>query len=127
MAMASAPREPAVPGATGDKPQPNQVATSHGKSQRRRASGLAFIGVAVVFFFRIGGLDGRRDHVFFAGPVAEIDDLAALAAEGEELVFLGDLFLADGALHRVEARIGNGSLASGAEDSGESARRPTRS
>src|SRR5579872_1273524 len=53
-------------------------------------------GIAIAdCFFSVGY--GRRDHIAAAGPLAQIDEAAAIAAEREVGVGAFDRFLADGA------------------------------
>ena len=49
------------------------------------------------FFEEVGVLDGGGDFVVAGGPLAEIEDSAAVGAEGEELVGGEDYFSAGGA------------------------------
>src|SRR5208337_4674651 len=109
--MSSPASDPAVPGATGAKPQPNQVPMRNAPVFRR-GRGLKLMVVrafvqAVVF--EILRLHGRRDHVFLAGPIPQVDQLAALAAKRIERVIGRNFLFADGALHRI-ARMGNASF-----------------
>src|SRR5271165_1842359 len=85
-----APRDPTVPGAKGEYPQPNQVA----KSQ-----------AGLVFFIRVAiGERGRGgDDVLFHGPVAEVDFFAALAAEGGGGILQVDWFLANRTTHEADS------------------------
>src|SRR5262245_221925 len=62
--------DPAVPGAHGENPQPNHVAS---RSAKRAL--LIFLGILR------RGLRGSRDHVSLGRPVAEVDQPAALAAK----------------------------------------------
>jgi hypothetical protein len=68
----------------------------------RRGSGLKVIALVLDFVLQVLGLHRSRDDVLLAGPIAEIDDLAALATEGKELLVEDDFFLANGALHDRE-------------------------
>ena len=49
------------------------------------------------FFEEVGVLDGGGDFVVAGGPLAEIEDAAAVGAEGEVLVGGEDYFSAGGA------------------------------
>src|SRR5580700_9474934 len=113
--MTSPASEPAVPGATGAKPQPNHVAIANAVALRRggglRLVMLFALAVAQAVVFEILGLHWRRDHIFLAGPIAEVDQLAAFAAKGIERAIGGNFFFADGALHRAAVRIGNAFMA----------------
>src|SRR5277367_5294486 len=75
-AIRTAASEPAVPGALGANPQPNQVANSHAGFEL-----FVFIGPGLAL-----GLGGLRNHVLVRGPVAKVDFPAALAAERGFLV-----------------------------------------
>src|SRR5580704_19535631 len=96
--MTSAASDPAVPGATGAYPQPNQVAI-------RNAPERIYLLFAFAFALQVLGLHRRRYDIFFAGPVSEIDNLAAFATEGKKRVAWGHFFFTDRALHRI-AKIG---------------------
>src|ERR1700689_2761060 len=63
----------------------------------------ASLFLAFAFVFQILGRHGSGDHVFLAGPITKIDDLAALTTEGEERVVGRNIFLANGALHHLLA------------------------
>src|SRR5579872_1620230 len=54
------------------------------------------------------GLDRCGNDVLLAGPISEIDDLAALATKREEFRIGRNYFFADRTLHRA-ARMGNNS------------------
>jgi hypothetical protein len=54
---------------------------------------VGFVG-AGEFFEEVGVLDGRGDFVVSAGPLAEIEDAAAVGAEGEVVVGGEDYFAA---------------------------------
>lgn len=127
MAIRRAASDPMVPGAKGTSPQPNQVAIRK-LSPGPLSSGRRLIGAAQLFppesfeptrfqqalrllnvFVRILRLYGRRDDVFFASPIAEIDDLTTLAAKWKEFAFRSHFFFADRAFHRGETKIGKGS------------------
>src|ERR1035438_1950759 len=101
MAMATAAAEPTVPGAHGERPQPNQVAMA--KATRVR-------GVVIPVRIRQGARADAarrqrgRDHVFARRPIAQVDDAAALAAKREFGVPQRHLFyLAHRALHKRTA------------------------
>src|SRR5215469_12693886 len=97
-------------------------------SIRHLPGGLRLIWFALVHRLGFGRLDGRGDHVLLAGPIAEVDDLATLAAEWKEFITGGDRLLADRALHRIAARMGKGGATGTHGDSaGESIRAPIKS
>src|SRR5450759_1621331 len=56
------------------------------------------------FLFLLGCDRGAWDYVFVRGPVAQVDDAAALAAKREIGVALGDRFLTDRASHHTATR-----------------------
>src|SRR6185312_10024729 len=118
--IAMAPREPAVPGPAGESPQPNHLPMR--LAMRRR----------IVLFVVVGDRArlGRRpwDHVFSGSPVAEIDQLATLAAKRREFVIERDFFFADRTLHCALTNIGKRSGRGTAARTGASSiRPPTRS
>jgi hypothetical protein len=55
----------------------------------------------VVFALQVLGLRRRRDYVFLTGPIAEIDDLAALATKGKKRVVESNFFFTNGALQHT--------------------------
>jgi hypothetical protein len=61
------------------------------------AAGMAVSFGAGEFFEEIGVLDGGGDLVVPAGPLAEVEDAAAVGAEGEVLVGGENYFTAGGA------------------------------
>jgi hypothetical protein len=89
--MTSAASDPAVPGALGAYPQPNQVAMIAANLIKRHAS--------IFLVLRERGFDRLGDHVFFHGPMAQIDFPATRAAEGHFGIFKLDFFFADRAGH----------------------------
>src|SRR5579862_1989375 len=92
MAMAMAAAEPAVPGAAGERPQPNQV-------EMTPATLLRFAIVIVLGeIFRAYGV---RDHIFLRCPIAQIDGTAPFAAERRLGISGLHLFLADRTLHSL--------------------------
>src|SRR5690348_10072563 len=94
-----------VPGPPGRSPMSRNVPVSHAHAVLERA-GFALVVVIVVFRapvflaqalqnFRVE--NGRGDSVFAAGPLAEVDQTAAVATEGKVLVFFRDQRAAGGA------------------------------
>ena len=124
MASTTAARDPTVPGAMGNQPQPNQVAI---------ASAILFIFVDVAI--QVRGIGWRRNNIFFHRPISKINNTAAVTAKGHKLRIHG--LLADWALHRLKgavcgreaARIGNGfsNTGVGSGRTGASINSPTRS
>src|SRR5580700_1751177 len=88
------------------RPCPGRPARTHSRTRWRSEMRLkALLLVAFAFALQVLGLHRRRDYIFFAGPIAEIDNLAAFATKGKKRVAWGHFFFTDRALHRI-ARIG---------------------
>src|ERR1019366_536095 len=87
-------------------------------------------GPLTFIFFLLGRDLGAWDHVFVGGPVAQVDDAAALAAEREIGVALGDSFFANRASHHTATRgemLMNAEVAGGGAGSVGSSSVPTTS
>src|SRR5579871_4742954 len=91
-AIPMAAADPTVPGASGERPHPNQVEMA--------LAALTRIAI-VVRLQQVLGARRSGDHVLLRGPVAEVDDAAALAAKRRFGVARLHGLLADRALHDV--------------------------
>ena len=65
---------------------------------------LLLLGVLEIFE-EVGVEDGRADLVVAGGPLAEVDDTAALGAEGDLGGVEGDFLAADGAVEDFDGRV----------------------